>query len=106
MARQDQPTQSQFVSLISSDGEEFIISRDCAMLSGTIKSMLEGPGRFVENERNEIALREIRGTILERVCIYLYYKKRYDKSKSDLPDFDIKPEIVLELLMAANFLDA
>eukprot|EP00056_Hartaetosiga_gracilis_P019420 m.14052 g.14052 ORF g.14052 m.14052 type:complete len:105 (+) comp7684_c0_seq1:268-582(+) len=95
----------QFVSLISYDGHEFIISRQCAMYSGTIKSMLEGPGRFLEGERNEIALREIEAKILEQVCIYLYFKKRYDNSKEKIPDFKIDEEIVLPLLMAANFLD-
>jgi len=33
----------EFVKLISSDGHEFFVNRDCAMVSGTIKSMLTGP---------------------------------------------------------------
>jgi hypothetical protein len=37
-------TEGQFVSLVSSDDFEFIISRKCALESGTIKSMLSGPG--------------------------------------------------------------
>lgn len=46
-----------FVKLISSDGHEFIIKREHALTSGTIKAMLSGPGEsrvgsdlmFVEN---------------------------------------------------------
>ena len=34
------------MQLISSDGFEFIIDRRCALISGTIKSMLTGPGTF------------------------------------------------------------
>ena len=33
------------VKLISADGHEFIVDRKAAMVSGTIKSMLSGPGR-------------------------------------------------------------
>lgn len=32
------------VKLISADGTEFIVERKAAMISGTIKSMLSGPG--------------------------------------------------------------
>ena len=57
------------VKLISSDGHEFIVSRDHALtsgfqklnhsensldFSGTIKAMLSGPGQFAENETNEV----------------------------------------------------
>ena len=33
-----------YVKLISSDGHEFIIKREHALTSGTIKAMLSGPG--------------------------------------------------------------
>jgi len=33
---------SAFVKLISMEGHEFFVSRRCAMVSGTIKAMLEG----------------------------------------------------------------
>jgi transcription elongation factor B subunit 1 len=48
-----------YVKLISSDGHEFIIKRAHAIMSGTIKAMLSGPGQFSENEANEINFREI-----------------------------------------------
>ena len=34
-----------FVKLVSSDGHEFIVKRDHALTSGTIKAMLSGPGK-------------------------------------------------------------
>lgn len=35
-----------YVKLISSDGHEFIIKREHALTSGTIKAMLSGPGDY------------------------------------------------------------
>uniref|UniRef100_A0A2R9AZ02 SKP1 component POZ domain-containing protein n=1 Tax=Pan paniscus TaxID=9597 RepID=A0A2R9AZ02_PANPA len=35
-----------YVKLISSDGREFIVKREHALTSGTIKAMLSGPGHF------------------------------------------------------------
>jgi hypothetical protein len=32
------------VKFISADGHEFVVDRKCALVSGTIKSMLSGPG--------------------------------------------------------------
>jgi len=98
--------EGQFVTLVSSDEHEFIVSRKCATGAGTIKSMLNGPGQFVEKDRNEVAFREIPAYILERVCVYLYYKNRYAQRNQETPEFVIEPATVLELLMAANFLDA
>lgn len=44
-------TPSDYVKLISSDGFEFIIHREAAMRSGTIKNMLVGPGKFYHPSR-------------------------------------------------------
>jgi len=94
-----------YVKLISSDGHEFIIKREHALTSGTIKAMLSGPGQFAENETNEINFREIPSHVLQKVCMYFTYKVRYTNSSTEIPEFPIAPEIALELLMAANFLD-
>ena len=36
--------EAMYVKLVSSDGHEFIVKRDHALTSGTIKAMLSGPG--------------------------------------------------------------
>uniref|UniRef100_A0A8C5NAK1 SKP1 component POZ domain-containing protein n=1 Tax=Gouania willdenowi TaxID=441366 RepID=A0A8C5NAK1_GOUWI len=36
---------SMYVKLISSDDHEFIVKREHALVSGTIKAMLSGPGK-------------------------------------------------------------
>uniref|UniRef100_A0A7E4ZZR3 Elongin-C n=1 Tax=Panagrellus redivivus TaxID=6233 RepID=A0A7E4ZZR3_PANRE len=96
---------SPYVKLISQDGHEFIIKREYAITSGTIRAMLSGPGQFSENENNEVHFREIPSHVLQKVCHYFTYKVRYTNSAHEIPEFNIAPEVALELLMAANFLD-
>lgn len=94
-----------YVKLKSQDGHEFIVKREIALTSGTIKAMLSGPGTFSENESNEIRFREIPSHVLQKICMYFQYKVKYTNSSTEIPEFPIAPEIALELLMAANFLD-
>jgi len=97
--------EAMYVKLVSSDGHEFIVKRRYALTSGTIKAMLSGPGQFAENETNVVNFREIPSHVLERVCVYFTYKVKYTNSSTEIPEFQIAPEVALELLMAANFLD-
>jgi len=97
--------EAMYVKLISSDEHAFYVRRDHALTSGTIKAMLSGPGQFQENETNEIHFKEIPSHVLQKVCQYFTYKVRYTNSSTEIPEFPIAPEIALELLMAANFLD-
>ncbi|CAO2584952.1 Eloc [Lemmus lemmus] len=76
-----------YVKLISSDGHEFIVKRERALTSGTIKAMLSGP--------------EIPSHVLSKVCMDF----TSTNSSTEIPELPIAPEIALELLMAANFLD-
>lgn len=51
--------EAMYVKLIASDGHEFVLKREHALTSGTIKAMLSGPGQFAENETNEVRFKEI-----------------------------------------------
>lgn len=110
------------VKLISSDGFEFILPKECALGSGTLRSMLQSSGQFEETITNEVHLREIKAQVLERVVQYLIYKNKYSQqllspsatvtgsgstqtTAVEIPEFKIDPEIALELLMASDFLD-
>jgi len=44
------------------------------------------------------------GIVLEKVAEYFYYNWR-NRDAIDVPDMDIPPELCLELLMAADYLD-
>ena len=92
-----------FVKLIASDGHEFIIKREYALASETIKAMLSGPGQTEDNEIDEVRFKEIPSHILAVVCRYLVYKVRY-ANRPDRPEFPIPDEMALELLMVASFL--
>ncbi|CAO3662773.1 unnamed protein product [Umbelopsis vinacea] len=97
--------ESEYVKLISSDGFEFIIHREAAMRSGTIKNMLSGAANFTELLENQVTFRDIKAVILETACRYLYYKWQNEGSTTEIPEFVIEPELALETLMAADFLD-
>ncbi|KAG0361558.1 hypothetical protein BG005_007977 [Podila minutissima] len=101
-----QATESEYVTLESSDGFQFVIHREAAMLSGTVKNMLSSSGQFTETTEGIIHFRDIKAVILEKVCQYWYYKARYLNSVTEIPHFDIEPEYALETLMAADFLDS
>lgn len=95
------------VKLVSAEGFEFIIDYKAACVSNTIRNMLSSQGSFTETELGEVKFPEISTPILEKVCQYFYYKLRYQNSTTkNIPEFKVQPEIALELLMAANFLDA
>ena len=45
------------------------------------------------------------GVVLEKVCEYLYYNLKH-KDEKNVPDMEIPAELCLELLMAADYLNA
>lgn len=45
------------------------------------------------------------GVVLEKVCEYFCYNEKM-KEQANVADMDIPPELCLELLMAADYLDA
>jgi transcription elongation factor B subunit 1 len=53
---------------------------------------------------NVLLTSKFSGVILEKVCEYLYYHETHKDAK-DVPDMEIPPELCLELLMAADFLN-
>ncbi|KAJ4725709.1 transcription elongation factor B polypeptide 1 [Melia azedarach] len=90
------------VKLISAEGFEFVIDKEAAMVSQTIRNMLTSPGSFAEREHGEVTFPEISTTILEKICQYFYWSLQYARGKET--DFHIEPELTLELMMAANYL--
>eukprot|EP00429_Kryptoperidinium_foliaceum_P002879 CAMPEP_0176009062 /NCGR_PEP_ID=MMETSP0120_2-20121206/4060_1 /TAXON_ID=160619 /ORGANISM="Kryptoperidinium foliaceum, Strain CCMP 1326" /LENGTH=103 /DNA_ID=CAMNT_0017341853 /DNA_START=118 /DNA_END=429 /DNA_ORIENTATION=+ len=93
-----------YVKLVSAEGHEFFLDKEIAMASSTtIRTMLEG--QFREAQDNIIRFPDIAGYILERVVRYLHYKAQYSNSTARIPEFLVEPEIALELLIAAKYLD-
>ncbi|KAI0079210.1 POZ domain-containing protein [Panus rudis PR-1116 ss-1] len=98
----------EWVRLISCDGYSYMLKRKAAMVSVTLRHMLDADSNFSEASSNICVLNE-RGVIVEKLCEYLSYKCLYQNAppKEDIPDFleRIQPEISLELLMAADYYD-
>ncbi|KAL7567739.1 hypothetical protein ACA910_012072 [Epithemia clementina (nom. ined.)] len=93
-----------YVKLLSAEGHEFVMDRQIAITaSQTIRIMLEGS--FREAQDNVIRLPDISSYILEKVVQYLHYKAQYSNSETRIPEFVIEPELALELLIAAKYLD-
>ncbi|KAL8213871.1 hypothetical protein R6Q57_003320 [Mikania cordata] len=65
------------VKLISAEGFEFIIDKNAAMVSQTIRNMLTSPGGFAETEHREVTFPEISTPILEKICQYFYWSLQY-----------------------------
>ncbi|KAF2261931.1 POZ domain-containing protein [Lojkania enalia] len=95
---------SEYVTLVSSDGFEFKVLRSAACIAGTIKKALDPSYGFREGSENRMKFENINGVILEKVCEYLYYNQKYAEAR-DVPDPEIPPELCLELLIAADYLD-
>ncbi|KAL8709223.1 MAG: hypothetical protein Q9220_005966 [cf. Caloplaca sp. 1 TL-2023] len=101
---------SEYVTLVSNDGFEFVILREAANVAGTIRKMLDTnihgamAGNFIEARSGRCSFEQFNGIILEKLCEYLYYNLKYKESK-DVPDMDIPPNLCLELLVAADFFD-
>lgn len=93
------------VTLISREKDEFPISREAALVSPTLRIMLEGP--FKEKE-DHIELSSIDSAVLKKVVEYLEYNLEYkgvDKEQEEVPEFEIPTEMALELLLAADYLN-
>ncbi|KAJ5371372.1 Elongin-C [Penicillium cataractarum] len=96
--------QSEFVTLVSCDGFEFIIPRSAACISGTIRRMLDPTSKFSEALSGRCVLENITGIVLEKVCEYFMYNEKH-KDQANVADMEIQAELCLELLMAADYLD-
>ncbi|XP_037960356.1 elongin-C-like [Teleopsis dalmanni] len=97
-----------YVKIVSADGHSFIILKEYALISATIKAMLSGPRPFRERELHELRLREIQSHVMQKVCLYFQYKIYYESTVAnlhDVPEFPIEPEVAVDILMASNFLN-
>ncbi|VVT56730.1 uncharacterized protein SAPINGB_P005237 [Magnusiomyces paraingens] len=97
-------SKSKYVTLESADGFVFVVEREAAYVSGTLRGILESNSGFIEAESNHVKLPKITGLLLETVIDYFYFNLKY-RDRTNVPSFDIRPDIALELLMIADYLD-
>ncbi|KAK0479964.1 BTB/POZ protein [Armillaria luteobubalina] len=98
-----------WVRIESNDGFSFLVRRRVANISGTIKNSLDTESGFSEAESKTYVAREYRGLIVQKLLEYMCFKAHYEKvgPKEEVPVNEflerIPPEIVLELLLAADY---
>ncbi|KAI1454766.1 POZ domain-containing protein [Annulohypoxylon moriforme] len=92
-----------YITLVSSDGYEFVVLREAAFISPAIKSMLDPKSQFSEARTGRCIFQEINGMVLEKVVEYFHYWYK-NREQDNVPDMDVPVELCLELLMAADYL--
>ncbi|KEZ41837.1 hypothetical protein SAPIO_CDS6643 [Scedosporium apiospermum] len=95
---------SEYITLVSSDGFEFVVLREAAMISTVIKSMIDPRSGFKEAITGVCRFQEISGPVMEKAVEYFHYWYRNKDSSEGVQDMDIPVEFCLELLVAADFL--
>ncbi|KAF8519797.1 BTB/POZ protein, partial [Hysterangium stoloniferum] len=103
---------SDWIKIRSDDGFMFLIPRKAANCSGFLRGMLDSRCGFMESTSNtcQLIVDVRRAVVTEKVMEYLVFKAQYEKAGpgEDIPDFTerIVPELALETLMAADYLEA
>ena len=99
-----------WVRIESADGFSFLVRRRVAMASGTLRNMLSADSSFKEALANACPINE-RAAVVEKVCEYMSFKAHHESApaREEIPvnEFTerIPPEIALELLLAADYLE-
>lgn len=96
---------SRYITLYNDEGYEFVVSRDAAQISSFLRPMISGDSNFQETATNRIPLQDMAPELAEKVCEYFHYHLKNKDKVGDIPEFDIPPEMALELLVAADYLD-
>ncbi|KAF8316115.1 POZ domain-containing protein [Clavulina sp. PMI_390] len=100
--------EKKWVKIKSDDGFTFIVERKVAVASQTLASSLNEDSNFAEALSNTCHI-PARDVVAQKVVEYLCHKSQFQNAKSneEVPDFQerIPPEIALELLMAADYLE-
>lgn len=92
------------VQIITSDKTELSLPLSVAIQSSTLKNILESP--FREHDSHIIELTQFNTPVMRKVIEYLEYKNQYANSEDDdIPEFNVPPELSLELLLAADYLN-
>ncbi|PFH49597.1 hypothetical protein AMATHDRAFT_147283, partial [Amanita thiersii Skay4041] len=100
--------ETDWVRVTSTDGFAFMVRRKVANASGTMRSMLDTQSNFSEAVSRTCPVYQ-RGIIVEKMLEYMCFRAHYENvgSKEEIPVHEfterIPPEIVLELLLAADY---
>ncbi|GLB42361.1 putative SKP1 family protein [Lyophyllum shimeji] len=103
-----EPSDNDWIRVTSNDGFSYMVKRKIANVSGTMKNMLDMDSKYAESLSRTVPVMQ-RGIIVEKMLEYMAFKAYYETvgPKEDIPVHEymerLPPEIVLELLLAADF---
>jgi len=93
------------------EGEVFFIEKRYADMSHNIRAGLGC--NSLESINKEFSFPDIQPRVMEKVIQYLHFKFKYQQlvdrksiKVSQLPKFEIEPEMALDVLIAASYLQA
>jgi elongin-C len=66
--------------------------------------LIQASGSFSEAITGRCHLENINGVVLQKVVEYFYYNEKH-RDSIGVADMEIPPELCLELVMAADYLD-
>ncbi|KAJ7434519.1 BTB/POZ protein [Mycena galericulata] len=101
-------SENDWVRVTSDDGYSFLVRRKVANASETMRDMLDTAGNYAEAITRTCPVSQ-RAVIVEKLLEYQSFKSHYETvgPKEEVPIHEfmdrIPPEIVLELMLAADY---
>ncbi|KAF7320988.1 hypothetical protein HMN09_00185700 [Mycena chlorophos] len=119
-------TDNDWVRITSEDGYTFLVRRSVASASGTMSDSLDAEGmlvlfrafcggafmtlghvgNFAEAIARHVSMQQ-RAVIVDKMLDYMLFKAHYENSTDDIPLTELQdrlsPEVVLELLLGADY---
>lgn len=93
-----------YIKVHSSDGFTFVIPREAALVSGTWQRTLSSEN-YIESQTGELSMEEP-AEIVATIIDYLFYHLRYRETEGQPgTEFNIPPELALQVLVAADYLN-
>ncbi|KAF8880677.1 BTB/POZ protein [Infundibulicybe gibba] len=103
-----EPKETDWVRVTSTDGFSYMVKRKVAVMSGTMRNMLDTESNYAEAIAKTCPVYQ-RGIVVEKLLEYMSFRAHYEGVgiKEEIPIHElterIPPEIVLELLLAADY---
>merc|ERR1711998_71476 len=93
---EDEAEPVKMVRLVTKEGDVFVIDRDVAMVSGTIKNMLSAPGMALETS-GEMHFPEITSPVMDVICEHFHNKKKH-ASTGTANELAIESELAVDIM--------